>query len=80
MPPKCEIVITTEFTQHMYMLTTLFASHTAEMVVVDTIWQLHTLIVMNSCRKSGACNRTLHTIPDIILRHVHVRDPRLLNQ
>ena len=22
--------------------------HTAEMVVVDTIWQLHTLIVMNS--------------------------------
>ena len=34
-----EIVITTEFIQPMYMLT-------AEMVVVDTIWQLH--IVMNS--------------------------------
>ena len=46
-----EIVITTEFTQPMYMLTTLFATsynYTAKKVVVDTIWQLHTHIVTNS--------------------------------
>ena len=32
-----------------YYFTTDCLHHTAEMVVVDTIWQLHTLIVMNSC-------------------------------
>ena len=57
----CATMNTTEFTQpyvqYMYMLTTLFATsycrHTAEMAVVEPIWQLHTLIVMNSWYNKG---------------------------
>ena len=42
-------LITTEFTQPMYVHVghTDWLGHTREMVVVETIWQLHTLIVVN---------------------------------
>ena len=48
--PKCETVITRVYTAYLHVDHTVgHLIYTAKMVVVDTIWQLHTLIVMNSC-------------------------------
>jgi len=48
---KCEIVIDyrvyTAYV-HMDIFTTDYQHHTAQMVVRETLWQLHTLIVINS--------------------------------
>ena len=51
---KCEIVIdyrvyTAYVHNYMDIFTTDYKRHTVEMAAVETLWQLHTLIVINSC-------------------------------
>ena len=71
----CEIMITTEFTQlyvHVHVDHTDCLCHTAEMVVVKPIWQLHTLIVMNSCTSLFSSVQFI----DLITQECHIPNGR----
>ena len=50
-----------------YYFTTDCLPHTTQMVVVETIWQLHTRIVMNSCIFGSALCMCMYMIADVII-------------